>query len=57
MSEKADSMRAEKADIVSNGVSPSPPNEKDIGHIAKVKGLDALPDPDAGCSDEERARI
>ncbi|KAK4952134.1 hypothetical protein LTR10_010054 [Elasticomyces elasticus] len=54
MSEKADSMRAEKVD---HGVSPSPPNEKDIGHVAKVKGLDALPDPDAGCSDEERRRI
>ncbi|KAK5689883.1 hypothetical protein LTR97_012643 [Elasticomyces elasticus] len=54
MSEKADSMRAEKVD---HGVSPSPPNEKDIGHVAKGKGLDALPDPDAGCSDEERRRI
>ncbi|KAK3642749.1 hypothetical protein LTR56_010573 [Elasticomyces elasticus] len=54
MSEKADSIRAEK---VNHGVSPSPPNEKDIGHVAKVKGLDALPDPDAGCSDEERRRI
>ncbi|KAK5122503.1 hypothetical protein LTR85_004087 [Meristemomyces frigidus] len=47
---------AEKLDLTG---SPSPPaDENEIDYAAKLESpLDALPDPDAGLSDEERALI
>jgi hypothetical protein len=42
---------------VSQDLSPSPPNEKDIGDVARTEHAGGLPDPDAGLSDEERAAI
>lgn len=51
--------KASVAEKMDDTHSPSPPvDEKDVGYTAKIENpLDALPDPDAGLSDEERALV